>query len=586
MRSTSTFSQHQAQPLTQHALRRFTRLCEAAAFTGGGAVRAHAIFKSIVLPAIASTPSGWISDISDEQMPIEFSVALRGNDAEVRVLFEAQGASNSLAAYRKAALALTHQLPNTLGADLTKFKEVVDLFLPMRMAGPFALWHSLVFKQNRVDAKVYFNAQARGLGAAHATVEEALHRLGMSAAWPALMRSSLRRGPKLDEIKYLALDLSADREARVKVYVRHHAASPSDLETACSASREYVPGEATDFASSMSGGAETLRSRAPFTCSAFSGADHERPSATTLYVPVCAYARDDAAVTSRVSEHLRLRGLPARAYERLITGYADRDLEIGIGMQSWLALRRLDNEARLTVYLSSEARGSLPPGSVPAPTEDRTAYTTPREVMMDLRRYSLSGHPVIRLLRIQRRSPSAARDLEVLSSLCRAIPNSSELSVHESAARFEQNIRGLTASNVELQRWSRRSPELHHAVLTLAHGWSEIRRADDPQTTKGAIVAAQTAAEQLLSALGPCRVRRATPSAGTLGLLAIDAGATPRLADALEAQSFEPSSGGDTERFAAGANAMHNAFWGLLNAVYTYLGQYSPNGNETLDRMA
>ena len=211
-------------------------------------------------------------------------------------------------------------------------------------------------RTGRPSFKAYLNPQANGPSEAEAMVKEGLERLGMGEAWKTLSETVLRRGPHLDELKYFALDLSDGPFARVKVYVRHHESVPSDLELAASAASEYVPGEVLDFARGMSGGDDCLHVRASFSCSSFVGESGDRPAATTVYVPVCAYARDDAAVRARVSDYLISNGLDASAYLAIIDGYANRPLSAGVGMQSWVALRRYQGVPRLTVYLATEAR--------------------------------------------------------------------------------------------------------------------------------------------------------------------------------------------------------------------------------------
>jgi hypothetical protein len=183
----------------------------------------------------------------------------------------------------------------------------------------------------------------------------------------------LRRGPELDELKYFALDLSNANEARIKVYVRHHAASPDDLEVASSVAANYVGGETLDFARSMRGSGDRLLQRAPFTCSSFVGTERDCPVSTTIYVPVCAYAGDDAAVLDRVRTYMDDRQMPSSVYERLVWGFANRPLTEGVGMQPWIALRRLETVTRMTVYLATEANRVHGPGSIPAPTQDRSA---------------------------------------------------------------------------------------------------------------------------------------------------------------------------------------------------------------------
>lgn len=328
-------------------------------------------FRRVVSPCIpiASSPARWTSEISDDHTPVELSAAITDHESDVRVLFEPQGPVPSLAASRSAGLALHEMLERELGADLDRFRIIQDLFLPEDGQGPFALWSSVVFSRGRPPAfKAYFNPQARGFARASALVEEALARLGMTRAWASLSRTITSRGPELDELKYFALDLSSEPQARIKVYVRHHGMSPEQLDLVCSGAREYVPGEAREFARSMRGGAEPMAVRAAATCSAFIEGEDESPLATTVYVPVCAYARDDLVVRNRVNEYLLAQRMDARAYNALLDAFANRPLEAGVGMQSWVAFRRQHGRKRLTVYLATETHEIHAPGSVPAPT--------------------------------------------------------------------------------------------------------------------------------------------------------------------------------------------------------------------------
>jgi DMATS type aromatic prenyltransferase len=243
------------------------------------------------------------------------------------------------------------------------------------MQGPLAVWSSAVFSSTGdTSFKAYFNTQARGPDQSEALVEEGLRRFGLQRAWQRLRATALRRGSSLDELKYFALDLSSGPEARIKIYVRHHEAALNDLELAASAAAGYHPGEALEFAHAMRGNAERLHARAGFTCHSFTSQDDDCPTATTVYVPVCAYARDDAAVTRRIHDYLVAQALDPAAYDAIMGGFANRALDAGVGMQSWAAFRRHGAQSRLTVYLATEANRVHAPGSIPAPTPDRSRF--------------------------------------------------------------------------------------------------------------------------------------------------------------------------------------------------------------------
>ncbi len=366
----------QAPTLVDVCADRLAALCGAARFRGGDAAAVLGTFGVLTSPwgeRPLGQPYGWVSEISDDNTPVEFSVAISEGRAEVRVLLEAQGEEPTLDAFRAAALALNRRLEDQFGADLTRFRAVADLFVPEDMQGPFALWHSAVFAPGRPPSfKAYLNAHARGPARAEALVKEALRRLDLPGSWDALTAGPLRRGAYLDEIKYLALDLDPRPEARVKVYVRHHGAAAEDLERAACGARDHAPGETRAFVRAMRGGDAPLRQRAAFTCHAFVAGGDDRAAAATIYVPVCAYARDDAAVRGRVVDYLHTSGLDPSLYQSICDSYANRPLHAGVGMQSWVARRRHSGSVRLTIYLGTEAMRVHAPGVVPAPTPDRS----------------------------------------------------------------------------------------------------------------------------------------------------------------------------------------------------------------------
>lgn len=379
-------------PLMDYAAGRLAALCRAAGLAAD-ADRIVATFRRLVSPWGArhrSESSGWSSEVSDDNTPIEFSAAIENERADVRVLFEPQGALPTIASYRMASLAFNERLASEFGADLGRLRQVQDLFLPSGMKGPFAAWCSAVFVASSPPSfKLYLNPQARGAGGARALVEAGLHRLGAGGAWPELESSVLARGHELDELKYFALDLSDGPQARIKVYVRHHDATAAQLERACAGARSYAAGEALDFVTAMSGGVELLRVRAPFTCSSFVADDLKRPIATTLYVPICAYVHDDAVAHQRFYDYLVQNGADPSLYDAIIRGFANRPLEAGVGMQSWIAFRRQGQSARFTVYLATEASHVHAPGDIPAPTAAlRLSRTAPEGSGLTSRRSS------------------------------------------------------------------------------------------------------------------------------------------------------------------------------------------------------
>lgn len=389
--------------LVEGLTRRLLRLCEASGLSSETSETAEQIFRELVVPwsrveAFARhRDDAWVSEISDDNTPLELSVTLSPRESEVRVLFEPQGELPTVAAHRESALAMHQELARRYGADLSRFERVKDLFTPPDMQGPFALWSAVVFANGKLPSfKAYFNPQAQGAGSAVALVEEGLRRLGLPYAWPHLAKTLARRGPHRDELKYFALDLTTSAQARVKVYVRHHDATPEDLQIAAAAAPNSNRKEAEEFARAMGGGARRFKERATFTCAAFVGGEGTGPSATTQYVPVCAYALDDLEVQERVASYLRAQHMDDAPYRRMLAGFANRPLNAGVGMQSWVAFRRYHDEPRLTVYLGSETSRVFSPGTIPAATRDHLSFENAAAVLACVARYGLEEHPLLR----------------------------------------------------------------------------------------------------------------------------------------------------------------------------------------------
>jgi DMATS type aromatic prenyltransferase len=494
--TTSAATPHGASLLVEELADRLARLCQSTGLDAEASAGADRVFRELVVPWSRleafgrQAPSGWVSEISDDNTPIEFSVTLSPAGNEVRVLFEPQGEEQTLAAHREAALAMHQQLEQHYGADLSRFRLVRDLFTPPEMQGVFALWSAVVFSNGKPPSfKAYFNPQAQGVGSAVALVEEGLCRLGLKNAWPYLAATLARRGPHRDELKYFALDLTASEQARVKVYVRHHEATPEDLEIAAASAPTSTRGEAEEFARAMSGGARRFRERATFTCAAFVGGQDDRPSATTQYVPVCAYALDDLEVQQRVSSYLQAHDMDDGPYRRVLAAFANRRLDQGVGMQSWVAFRRYKGVPRLTVYLGSETRRVFPVGSVPAGTRDYMRFDSAAQVLRCVAQYKLEEHPLVRgfsALTVER------------EAMWLLVSNASELvanTMDMSAARLKAWLGDNAAIGRSLTPERER---LRHLFTDAVDGF---RESPDPIEGLAALAAASNAARSLAKLL-------------------------------------------------------------------------------------
>lgn len=87
-----------SERLVDYLSGRLRNLCLTAGF-GARTDEAVAVFRRLVDPwgsAPRGRPSPWKSEISDDNTPVEFSVCMADGRADVRVLFEAQGAEPTL----------------------------------------------------------------------------------------------------------------------------------------------------------------------------------------------------------------------------------------------------------------------------------------------------------------------------------------------------------------------------------------------------------------------------------------------------------------------------------------------------------
>jgi hypothetical protein len=364
------YASGEAPRLVDYATARLGALCTAAGFSSERETIIRTL-RDLLSPwgeTRLDRQTQWASDISDDNTPFELSVAISdGRPSEVRVLFEPQTEEPTLSAYRAAGIRFNERLERDFGADLTRFRLIEDLFLPEDMKSHFAVWSAVSFGRGSAPTfKAYFNPQARGREHAHAVLKEALRRLGMPEALSSLSETALRRGPDLDVPSFFALDLSSAPQARVKLYISHQGATPTELEIASSAAKTYVPGDALGFARAIAGGEDRLQARAPHTYSAFtSESEDPRPDSTSLYIPICAYARNDEETRKRVRNYLAQRGdIDPDLYDSIINGFANRPLEAGVGMLVWSSIRRQRGRARFHIYLAPEAYSIQAPGTI------------------------------------------------------------------------------------------------------------------------------------------------------------------------------------------------------------------------------
>lgn len=307
--------------------------------------------------------SGWVSSVSNEHSPFEYSVAIdqRTGETELRFLIEAQPCENNWESLRHGALRLTEDIATKCGdrVSLERFNLIRDVFLPPKRdpGGIMAAWHSCAMSRSGPQWKIYLDPAVSGKAQASSTTREALSLLGMPGAWSLIdevMSAS-------DSVVYFSLDLPPHPEARVKVYVSHPGASAGEIarkhSTICPDADAY---EIERFCVAMSGGSRgPFTAKPPLSCFAFTSADVSRPVGT-VHFPLDAYAPHDAEARARVQRYYATAApgvapLCLERYARVLSAVQRRPLARGPGIHAWVSLK-MNRGGRLTnaFYLSPE----------------------------------------------------------------------------------------------------------------------------------------------------------------------------------------------------------------------------------------
>ncbi|MGW0895035.1 tryptophan dimethylallyltransferase family protein [Saccharopolyspora gloriosae] len=297
----------------------------------------------------------WPSDVADDHTPAEFSLAVDNSGrCRIRMLGETPPSGGS-SLDPGAAVALLEELAETYGLPLDRFNAVRDLFLPEDPSGQFTLWFSFIFAPDGPPAiKVYLNPLVSGRERSGELVAEGLSRLGLTGAYDTIRENALLRG-ELDQFTFFAVDISDSPQARVKVYLSHHAATAEAAARAAKAVPGVDPQQVIDFCRHTGGDADYFEGRPLISSYAFSGDDTAIPSNYSIYVPIRSYVPDDEVARERVWRALRHQGLDTAIFEQALSAVAPRPLGDGAGLLAHTSLRIGGSHSGVTLYLSSEA---------------------------------------------------------------------------------------------------------------------------------------------------------------------------------------------------------------------------------------
>jgi DMATS type aromatic prenyltransferase len=402
-----------AQTYVECGVEKLTALCQSVGL-GDQTAQIIAVFRGITSSwgnKQVGDKSGWQSDVSDDCAPFEFSLALDPDRVELRILIEAQGQAANLQSNWQAGLELNQYLAKNYQVNLDRFEQIADLYTPTNAAAKFSMWHAVCFYPDQAPAfKVYLNPQAQSRSRSAAVIEESMVRLGFTHAWPTLAETAAQRGPNQDEFVYFSLDLAAHTQARVKVYLRHHDATPTELEAALSAARNYVAGDAIEFCQAMAPEQNTFAAKPAISAFSWVDGDNATPSTGTLHLPISNYATDDRMVCDRLDLYFIHHGLPVSVYQAAIKSLATRPLAAGVGMHSYTSLRREQQQRHVTLYLNPEVNIVKPPKSI-VQTQLTDCLPSLAEIALHYESNTLADHPVLQRLQ---REPVNSKHLWIL----------------------------------------------------------------------------------------------------------------------------------------------------------------------------
>ncbi|MBU6535742.1 tryptophan dimethylallyltransferase family protein [Streptomyces mayonensis] len=300
------------------------------------------------------------SDVSSDGSPLEFAIGL-DDDPSLQFAVEALRPGDCPVDRVVSARATMAGLVRRYGTDARRWARVADLYLPEKPATEHvAMFGAEVRRQGDAQFKVWFYPAVGGPERAAELCERGLAAVGLGAAWPAVT-AHMARGERLDRPVMFSLDLSADPEARVKLYFRHYATDADGLAELMAPYPGFAVAPVRRFCETMLPEAVAdLSAQPPVTCLSFTGARPATAGGATVYLPMWTYAPDDEAVRRRTKAALAACDRSSGLYERALREVASRPLDAARGIHNYVAWRPGPGRPRLKAYFSPELRHTDP----------------------------------------------------------------------------------------------------------------------------------------------------------------------------------------------------------------------------------
>ncbi len=310
---------------------------------------ATGIFREVWKAANLRTPDQiprW-SGITDDSTPIELSVQFGPTSAAVRLLWEPQADPASPETYWQAGVALTRWLASRWHAQISTALSIERIFKPSNSAGVYlAVGHAVEFRPESPVFKVYYNAMAQGPSHSREIVGKALNRLGFQKYWKSF---EALLGP-LDRIELLALNLT--NSLRVKIYLRPLQASMDRITELYAIAENAEASDVERMWKAIHGKAKCEEMRPVFLTYELTDPTSNRPSKTSLSIPLFPGLANDAVVTRRVSQLMQNYHISPVTYRRCVKELAERPLAEEEGLHSYVALQRTGPDVAIVAYFN------------------------------------------------------------------------------------------------------------------------------------------------------------------------------------------------------------------------------------------
>jgi hypothetical protein len=296
---------------------------------------------------------------TEDSSPIEISVPLTQQPAEVRFGVEAQGDPASPGSYWEAGERLSHRLAERYGIKLDRLRLLGDLFVPRSRTVPMGMFHAVGFGPvGPPRFTMYAWAAAQGPNQADWACEQMFSRLGCMESW-AKIKAVLR---PTDVVTFVGIVLDADAAARVKIYVNHPAPfSADEYERAAGVVQSLQPGDAANFLRTMTGGQDSVQlvpklsfssTRQVMTSYRVVPGRAEGIDSVSLLFPHALSGSDDVVACERTIALLAQHGLPADGYKRCLGALAPPSLTNQKYINSYVTFQRTRGAPVITPYFS------------------------------------------------------------------------------------------------------------------------------------------------------------------------------------------------------------------------------------------